>query len=296
MTYEVGPRKYALDEGWGKLPEGYEYERVAGVAVDGSDRVYVFNRSSHPLMVLSREGELLDAWDRDFIEPHGAHVDQEGNVYLVDRDTYVVEKFSPGGELLLTLGEKHQPSDTGGTERGALVVQAAGPHNEPTGVVVSPEGNILVSDGYRNCRVHKYGAAGDLLMSWGVPGKIQPGHFHLPHGIGMDRRGRVLVCDRENHRIQVFSQEGDHLDTWSGFRQPTALAVGPDGAVFVSELQSRVSVVDGDGNLISRWGGDSSHEPGRFVAPHCIALDSHGDIYVGEVLEGKRIQKFVLQS
>ena len=102
MTYEVGPRKYALDEGWGKLPDGYEYERVAGVAVDGSDRVYVFNRSSHPLMVLSREGELLDAWDRDFIEPHGAHVDQEGNVYLVDRDTYVVEKFSPGGELLLT--------------------------------------------------------------------------------------------------------------------------------------------------------------------------------------------------
>ena len=296
MTYEDGSRKYEVDEGWGKLPEGYEFGRVGGVAVDASDRVYVFNRSSHPLMVLGREGNLADVWDRDFVEAHGACVDREGNVYLVDRDTHVVEKFSPDGVLLLTLGAKHQPSDTGGTERGALAVRAGGPNNEPTGVVVSPEGNIFVSDGYRNCRVHKYDVAGNLLMSWGVPGKLQSGHFHLPHGIGMDSRGRLLVCDRQNHRIQVFSQDGDHLDTWTGFRQPTALAVGPDDTVYVTELLSRVSVLDGDGNLLARWGGDSSHEPGQFVSPHCIAMDSQGDIYVGEVLEGKRIQKFVLQS
>ena len=292
MSYTIDSKTYEFDGGWGKLPKGYEFNRVAGVAVDGNDRVYVFNRSSHPMMIFDKDGDLVEAWDREFIEPHGAHVDKDGNIYLVDRDTHVMEKFAPGGELLMTLGTKNEPSDTGGTGLGELVAKAGGPNNLPTGVVVSPEGNVFVSDGYANCRVHKYDADGNLLLSWGAPGKIEPGHFHLPHGIGMDNRGRILVCDRQNHRIQVFTQDGQHLDTWSGFRMPTAVVVGPDDTVYVSELESRVSVVDGDGNVLSRWGGESSHDAGHFIAPHCIAVKSHGDVYVGEVLEGKRIQKF----
>ena len=296
MTYEIGPRKYELDEGWGRLPEGYEFNQVGGVAVDGNDRVYVFNRSSHPLMVFDREGNLIDSWSREFIFPHAVHVDREGNIYLVDRDTHVMEKFSPDGELLLTLGTKNQPSDTGGTAMAALAVRPGGPNNMPTAAVVSPEGNIFVSDGYGNCRVHKYDAEGNLLMSWGAAGKVHPGHFHLPHGISMDNRGRLLVCDRQNHRIQLFSQEGEHLDTWPGFRLPTSVAVGPDGTVYVAELESRVSIVDGDGNFLARWGGENSQEAGKFVAPHCVAIDSHGDVYIGEALQGKRVQKFVRQE
>ena len=220
-------------------------------------------------------------------------MDRHGNVYLVDRDTHVVEKYSPDGKLLLALGTRDQPSDTGEMAERFLVERAAGPNNMPTGVAVSIEGDIFVSDGYGNSRVHRYDATGNLLTSWGVPGKVEAGHFHLPHGIGIDNRGRVLVCDRENHRIQIFSQEGEYEEMWTGFRQPTDVVVGPDDTVYVPELQSRVSILDGHGGLLAQWGGESSHEPGQFVAPHCVAIDSRGDIYVGEVLEGRKIQKFV---
>ena len=293
MNHTIGDREYVLDQEWGRLPEGYEFHQVVGVAVDGSDNVYVFNRSDHKLMVFDRDGDLTKVWSREFVNPHGAHVDGEGNVYLVDRDAHVVEKYSPDQELLLTLGTRGQPSDTGEILAGFLVERAAGPHNLPTGVATSPEGDIFVSDGYRNCRVHKFDSDGNLLNSWGVPGTVNPGEFHLPHGIGLDNQSRVLLCDRENHRIQIFDQNGEYVDMWTGFRQPTSVTVDKDGTVYVPELQSRVSVLDGDGNVLARWGGEKSHAPGQFVAPHCIAVDSRGDVYVGEVLEGKRIQKFV---
>ena len=165
MTYRIDSRRYELDAGWGKLPEGYEFHQVAGVAVDGNDRVFVFNRSSHKVMVFDREGNLVTAWDRNFVNPHGAHVDRHGNVYLVDRDTHVVEKYSPDGKLLLALGTRDQPSDTGEMAERFLVERAAGPNNMPTGVAVSIEGDIFVSDGYGNSRVHRYDATGNLLTS-----------------------------------------------------------------------------------------------------------------------------------
>ena len=80
---------------------------------------------------------------------------------------------------------------------------------------------------------------------------------------------------------------------WTGFRQPTQLTVGPDGEVYVPELGHRFSIVDGEGRVLARWGGDSSRDAGQFVAPHGVAVDSHGDLYIGEVLEGQRIQKFL---
>ena len=146
----------------------------------------------------------------------------------------------------------------------------AGPgFNRPTGVAVNDAGDIFVSDGYRNCRVHRYSADGSLVTSWGSPGTVNPGDFNLPHGIALDNEGRVLVCDRENHRIQIFHhQEGEYLAMWTGFRQPCDVAVGPDGEAYVAELQPRLSIVDPQGNVLSRWGGETSHEPGQFVAPH----------------------------
>ena len=116
----------------------------------------------------------------------------------------------------------------------------------------------------------------------------------MPHGIGIDLDGRIIVCDRENNRIQLFDENGEFLGIWTGFLQPTAVATGPDGEIYVSELQHRVSIVEAaTGNILAQIGGQNTHEPGGFVAPHGIAVDSHGDIYVGEVLEGQRIQKFV---
>jgi DNA-binding beta-propeller fold protein YncE len=222
-------------------------------------------------------------------------VDAAGNLFLADQMSHVVLKYSPDEVLQMTLGTRDTPSDTGYSSEDPSVKMAAGPFNQPTGVAVSDSGEIFVSDGYANARVHKFDARGAFLKSWGSPGTTGDGNFNLPHGIGLDGRGRVVVCDRENHRIQVFDQDGEHLETWTGFRQPTAVAMGPDGNVYVSELQHRVTVVDPRGEILARWGGESSREPGHFVASHGIAVDSRGDVYVGEVLEGKRVQKFIRQ-
>ena len=78
MNYFVGSQKYELDGDWGRMPDGYEFHQVAGVAVDGSDNVYLFNRSSHQLMVFDREGNFRKAWAQTFSHPHGMHVDKEG--------------------------------------------------------------------------------------------------------------------------------------------------------------------------------------------------------------------------
>ena len=292
MPFGSGDFTYEVVEGWGDLPSGYELFQVAGVAVDSDDRVYAFNRSAHKLIVFDRDGGFLKAWKDTFEVPHGMRIGPDGSIFLVDQGSHVVLKYSPDEELLMTLGNHGQPSDTGYTSDHKVVERAAGPFNNPTGVAISGSGDIFVSDGYGNCRVHKYSADGELLKTWGVPGTESPGEFHLPHGIGIDNQGRLLVADRENHRIQLFTQDGDHIETWTGFRQPCSVTVGPDGTVYVPELGSRMSILDSDGNLLARWGGDETKAPGLFTAPHGAAVDSQGSLYVGEVLEGSRLQKF----
>lgn len=291
MQYGSGEYIYELDQGWGKLPEGYEFDQVAGVAIDEDDNVYLFNRSANQLQVYDRQGNFLKSWDKHFSNPHGITIDHEGNLWLADRDSHIVLKYNQNEELLLTLGTRDQPSNTGyGDDK--VVHQASGPFNLPTNTAVSTDGTVFIADGYGNCRVHKYDSSGALVDSWGLPGKNNPGDFHLPHGIAIDYAGQVLVCDRENNRIQVFDQDGEFLALWTDFKQPTDLKVGPDGEIYISELGHRLSIVDSEGELLARWGGKSSHDPGQFVAPHSIAVDSHSDIYVGEVLEGQRVQKF----
>ena len=294
MSYGSGDYTYELAEGWGQLPEGYEFNQVAGVAVDKDDQVYVFNRGRHQLMVFDRDGAFIKSWSQGFANPHGIHVGPDGNLYIVDRDAHVVLRYSPDERLTLTLGTPNRPSDTGYTMEQRVVERAAEPFNLPAGVAVNEAGDIFVADGYGNARVHKYDSSGSLIVSWGEPGYRNPSDFHLPHGIAVDGAGSVLVCDRENHRIQLFDQElCEFNEMWSDFRQPTDVAVGPDGTVYVAELQHRISILDGDGNVLTRWGGERSREPGQFAAPHGIAVDSRGDIYVGEVGGGERIQKFV---
>ena len=291
MRYGSGDYQYELVDNWGDLPDGFEWHQVAGVAVDSNDNVYAYNRSAHQMMVFDRDGSFLSTWDETFAGPHGIHIGPDDCVYLADRDAHVISKYSLDGQLLLRLGTG-QPSETGYTSNAEPVPNAAGPFNLPTGIAVTDEGDIFISDGYGNSRVHRYDATGSLILSWGLPGKVNPGDFHLPHGIGLDHDGNVLVCDRENGRIQVFDEDGEFLEIFTGFRQPTDLHVGPEGEIYVPELQGRLTIIDSDGEVLSQWGGERSHEPGEFWAPHGVAVDSHGDLYIGEVLEGQRLQKF----
>ena len=238
MTYGQGDYQYELVENWGDLPDGYEWHQVAGVAVDSNDNVYAYNRSEHQLMIFDRDGNFLDTWLEVFAGPHGIHIGPDDSVYLADRDAHTVMKYNTSGRMTLKIGTG-RPSDTGYTTNAEPVPRAAGPFNLPTGIAVSDEGDIFISDGYGNARVHRYTDTGSLLLSWGLPGKVNPGDFHLPHGIGIDHDGYVLVCDRENDRIQVFDQEGEFQQMFDGFRQPTDLCVGPEGEIYVPELQGQ---------------------------------------------------------
>ena len=286
MTSSTGKLSFEITEGWGTLPQGIELGQVPGIAVDARDRVYVLNRGTPPLIVLDRDGEVIASLGEDILEdPHGICVAPDNRIFVADRDAHVVVRLSPEGKLQLTLGTRGRP----------VPEHSGTPFNRPTGVALSSEGDIYISDGYGNSRVHKYAPDGSLLLSWGGEG-IHPGQFNLPHGICVDRQDRVYIADRENNRVQAFNEEGDYIKEWRDLMRPTDVTVDAAGHIYVSELEGRVSVLSYDGDVLARWGGPKSPEAGQFIAPHGICVDSRGDVYVAEVNIGKRFQKVLRKS
>lgn len=279
--------QYRVVEGWGKLPAGYRYQECSDVAVDSKDNVYVLCRGEHPVIAFDREGNFLRSWGEGlFTRPHAVTIGPEDEVWIVDDAGHVIHKCTPEGKVLLTLGTPGK-----GAER-----QSGKPFCQPTKVsVCARTGNLFITDGYGNSRVHKFDPAGRHLLSWGEPG-TDPGCFNLPHAVVIDPAGTVFVADRENHRIQFFDSEGRYLGQWNNLHRPNGLvwdgrffyvAEGPTGLTInasVPYIGNRVSILSQQGNLVGRIGEAFGGEgPGQFVAPHGIAVDSRGDIYVAEV-------------
>jgi DNA-binding beta-propeller fold protein YncE len=309
MPYGSGKYQYELADGWAKLPQGGSFVDVCGIAIDQEDRVYVLNRGLKPIMVFDREGNLINCWGDDFFNrAHGSCIGPDHSIYCTDDKHHIVAKFSLNGKLLMTLGEKGKASDTGYIQTFDLweslgkIVRSAPPFNRPTGVDVGPEGDIYITDGYGNAMVHKFSSDGKLLFSWGSPGG-NPGQFLLPHSVRVDKKGRVWVADRENHRLQIFDAEGNFLEQWTGFIRPTDFFIDDEnGIVYVCDLSMRVHILTIDGKLLAGWGNPGMKKAeALFLVPHAIAVDSHGDIYVGEASFGamqvdkgaRTIQKFV---
>lgn len=311
MVFGSGDHKYELIEDWAKLPEGWTFGDVGGLAVDGQDRLYVLNRGGHPVIIFDRDGKFLRSWGEGlFDRPHGVCIAPDGSVWTTDDGNHTVCRFTPEGQLLSVLGTKNQPSDTGYVRHADLAtslatIQRGGPpFNRPTGVFVTPEGIIYVTDGYGNARVHKFAPNGRLLRSWGEPGN-GPGQFCLPHAVLVDEDQRVWVCDRENSRIQVFDGDGALLDVWFDVGgKPTDLYFAPDGTTFVS-IKSKgkphgLSIFDPTRQVLARW-GETEARDALFWTPHAIAVDSRGDIYIGEIRHemakvdrgSRALQKFV---
>jgi hypothetical protein len=279
MSFGSDKLRYEVVEGWGRLPEAWSFGRVIGVAVDQRDDVYVLNRGEHPLIVFGSDGSFKDSWGEGvFNAPHGLYIDGEV-AYVSDYRDHTVRKFTLEGELLRTWGTKDQPGGEGE------------PFNRPTDVAIASTGEMYVSDGYGNAKVHKYSKDGELLFSWGEHGS-GPGQFDIVHDVWVAADDRVLVADRQNHRIQIFTPDGEYLTEWTGFHQPCSVYIDDGGLVYVPELQARFSILDMEGRVVARWGGEESRKPGFFIAPHCAWVDSNRDLYVGETLEGSRIQKF----
>jgi DNA-binding beta-propeller fold protein YncE len=208
-------------------------------------------------------------------------VDELDNLWIVDRDHGQMMYFTADGTLLRTIGTKGYRSDTGvdpaenGSTAYRKVTRGGGPFNLPTDVAVAPSGELFVTDGYGNARVHKFAADGTHQFSWGEPGGA-PGQFMLPHGVWIDRRGQVLVCDRENDRVQVFDQNGKLLTIWpTKLIGPAVIYVDTEDIVYIVEHNAGlVSILTLDGERLAQWGDPS------FRSCHGVSCDSRGDLYV----------------
>jgi sugar lactone lactonase YvrE len=286
----AGAYRYRVVGDWARLPPGREFNAdVAAVGVDARDQVYAFNRGRHPMVVLDRDGNFLRSWGEGvFHRAHGVHMAPDDTLWLTDDGDHSVRHCTLDGKILVTIGIPGKPRP----------YMSGEPFHRCTHTALSPRGDLYVSDGYGNARVHKYDPAGRLLRSWGEPG-TDPGQFNIPHNICCDGDGWVYVADRENHRIQVFDGDGRFETQWHDMHRPSGLYQerGGAGRLYVGEIGGalavnydvpnigpRISIYSRRGERLARLGERvAGLEPGQFVSPHGLAVDSRGDIYVGEV-------------
>jgi DNA-binding beta-propeller fold protein YncE len=302
MTVGSGELTFEAVPGWPDVPAEAGLIEAIGVAVNSRDRVFVFARAELPVLIFEADGRYVGGWGAgQFVRPHGITIASDDTLYLTDDMGHSVRQFSADGELIRTIGPSGTPSDTGadGFDYRKIRPATGPPFNLPTNLIVGLGGNLFVTDGYGNARVHRFSADGEYLTSFGAPGD-QPGQFQVPHGIGTDGE-RLFVADRENSRVQIFSPDGELLGIWDDLARPAQVYVSAAGHVYVFELgyhtgifpwhspdksksSGRLSIFDLEGNLLVRWGGNGfPTTPEEFYAPHDLCLDSHGNLYTAEV-------------
>ncbi|MBI3869783.1 MAG: 6-bladed beta-propeller [Verrucomicrobia bacterium] len=289
---------------WPQLPAGQIMGQVSGLGCDSRGDVFVFHRASRAWIpdptsagpiaeptvcrFHGKTGRLLAQWGaRIFLLPHGLFVDHRDHVWLTDVGRHQVFEFDHDGKLLREWGVK----GIGGNDETHF--------NKPTDIAVLPDGSFYVSDGYVNSRVVKFSSEGKFQFQWGGKGSA-PGEFLVPHGIAVDRSGKVYVADRENDPVQVFSPDGRFLAQWKhpAMGRPYGLRISNEGLLYVADggeqpaappNRSGVAVLDLDGKIVATFGRWGNYD-GQFMMAHDIALSNTGEIYVGDI-DGRRVQK-----
>jgi peptidylglycine monooxygenase len=263
-TVILGDRRYAIHRYWARLPAGESFGFLSDLMVDDEGRVHVAQRGTdRPILVFERDGRLAGSWGEGTLaEPHYITAGNDGAILVADRDAHQVLRFDRNGNVLQALGKRHWPS-------------LDAPFNHPTAAAEAPDGEIYVSDGYGNSSVHRFSADGALLKTWGGQGD-GPGAFTTPHAIAIDSRGRVLVGDRENNRVQVFDRDGGFLEAWGDFYHPMQIWIDDRGLVFVTDQIPRISLLSPDGKLIGR-------SRGAINGAHGLSGDAEGNLYLAEL-------------
>jgi NHL repeat len=290
MPDKIGEGKftYETEEGWAKLPEGYEFPDASGVTVDSKDNVYILNRGPHPVIVVDKDGNFVRSWGEGEFDAraHGIHASPDDYIWTVNDNQHCIKKYTPEGKLVLTIGIEGQEAEK----------WSGKPFNRPTNMAISPNtGDVYVTDGYGNSRVHRYTSEGKHIVSWGAPG-VDPGDFQVPHNVVIDDAENVYVTDRENYRLQVFDNQGNLKTIWQNIYRPQALCMDREGTIYIGEqlmenelfdygkVGHRLNAYSKDGTRLARIGdamiGDG---PTQFIAPHGFGVDSNGNLYVGEV-------------
>ena len=248
-----------MGEPWAKLPGGRGMGSPGGIEIDvdgehlwaivrcGDDgtprgsQTYCDDSDLDPIIRFDPDGNVVTMFgSRMFSWPHGLHVDRDGNVWVTEAGSgessqvpgrvfgHQVFKFSPQGEVLMTLGEAGVPGD--------------GPNhlNAPSDVVTAPNGNIFVVDGHSqngNNRIVQYSSDGTFIKSFGETGH-GPGQLYGPHAIAMDANGRLFVADRQNMRIVIFDRDGNYINRWTQFGMPSDIAIDANGKIYVADSES----------------------------------------------------------
>lgn len=286
--FGVGDFQYEYVDGWPNVPRQIEFVECPGVAVDSQDKVYLLTRGADPIVIFDKDGHYLNTIGKGMFSEsrtHGLYIAHDDSILVADDGLHTIQKISPEGEKLMEIGQRNKPKPIWGGE----------PFNRPTSAAIRPDnGDIYVSDGYGNSRIHIFNADGDHKLSWGSPG-IDAGQFMRPHNIALDGNNNVYVVDREAHRVQIFDDKGTFLRMWNNIHRPDSMVLYGDH-VYIGELNGmpgldtapgmghRVGIYDLKGDLVCRFGEEEEGEgPGQFIAPHGIAVDSDGSIYVSEV-------------
>ncbi len=291
----AAPDPYKMQENWAQLADGRKFGQAIKVQVDHSDgkSIWVFDRCASndcsnsmipPIQKFDAAGKFVRAFGAGMFNfPHGFYVDREGNVWASDERAKngkgaAVVKFSPQGQVLLTLGKPGMPGNAPGYLDG------------PSGVAVAPNGDVYVADGHggtTNDRIVKFAKDGRLIMAWGKHGKAA-GEFDTPHGIALDSAGRVYVADRANNRIQIFEPDGKFVAEWKQFGRPSDIAIDKNDMIYVADSQSNATNNPGFKQGI-RIGSIRDCKVTAFIpepspevgAPEGVGVDDAGNVYGG---------------
>ncbi|MBI4519693.1 MAG: hypothetical protein HY701_02555 [Gemmatimonadetes bacterium] len=315
---------YEVVEGWWKpAPDhtaGWTWGSVSGVAADSPDRIIVAvwgdqnaegqerPGSTNYLVVVNRNGDIIEnwsQWDSIFNRPHQVYIspyDPERHVWIVERGgngvhEQILEFSNDGSKLVMRLRDP-QPVMS---EEETRANQNPGPldFGQPAVMAFLPDGHFLLGDGYQNGRIAKYTTDGEFVTQFGSVG-MGPGQFDLVHGAAVDGSGRIYVSDRMNHRIQVFSENGEYIEEWPNIYDPVGIFIDENEMLWVLDATlNRMLKYSREGELLDYWGayGEVSSLgrrgwPGGMSLPHQMDIDEEGNLYVAE-FGGPWLDKFV---
>jgi outer membrane protein assembly factor BamB len=254
--------------GFLNLPASAEVGAMSAVAVDREHGfIYVLHRGGTPLLRFDKKGQYLGGWGAGLFKvAHGLRIDKDGNLWITDNGLNIVRKFTPNGNLLLTIDE------------------ASGKLKSPDDLVIASNGDLYIAD-TGNGRIIHTTAAGKFISQFGAKGK-EPGQFTTAHGLAIDKDDRIYVADRGNNRVEVFNADGTFVAVWAGFGNPFGLLEWRN-SLFISEGDiNKIFEMDRTGKIVSSWGG-----PDLLQLPHLMDYGADGTLYITEV-NGKRVQMF----
>jgi streptogramin lyase len=263
LIVTLAGRRYAVERNWGEEPAKLAKAMVSQVAVDSAGRVHTFRRGDPPVLVFEPDGSFAYAYGEGRIaDAHGIYIDRDDRVFLADRDAHEIIACTPVGHELLRLGNRNSP-------------KWEQPFNHPTDIAVAADGEIYVSDGYGNARVHRFAPDGKYLAGWGEVGTGQ-GQFMTPHAVWVDVQNRILVADRENDRVQLFTRDGSFIEAWYGLCRPMDIFVDAAGVIYVTDQVPSLTAFASDGRRLGRC------RPSLNGA-HGIFGDANGNLFLAEI-------------